>query len=1116
MALYGGVTVPGKPDLDNTALLDRLPIPMISEMHRYGIAVDREYLWELEGILSKEADNLQRDISSYVPKDKLDEFSDKAAEIEENSGSATINANSADQIRELLFSVLGLGRKIELKKSVTGKIKTDKKQLAEIEEEHPVVKLIQEYRERKKLITTYCRSLPKKAVFHPRSNSCPVCGLRHWVDTWRIHTTFSTTRTETRRLACVHADTPVNTRRGIVPMKYVVVGDYVWTHRNRWRRVTATWIKGMDVMYRVTFCNGNTLICTGDHSVLTYDYVNQSYMDPQSQKHQNGTGFIQESATSFIERDSGEVRNYLSQCTVCGRSSLTGSGTQSTVGYPVREIQEGREESYVREDGKSTSQLDRFSGRWKRISDLFERRRTPICTPYRNGRGAGYAEVALSPGCTPYRRQQEEQSIRQFSAGYSPWTSNSAQDSGIYTTCIQAVELVGQEVVYDISVDEDESYEACGVFNHNSRKPNLQNIPQRTELGQIIRAAFMATPGTKLVSNDFGQIELVDLANLAKCRGMIAVYNVAGDLHLYTASECFGVPQDKVDKVSQRIPAKTVNFAIVYGISPKALSAQLRYFFSTLLSENKINKDKYHALIAQWSEVGCKTLIDKWFGIYPEVLEFMELQAYRARRYGFVWDVFGGVRIVPEIYSSLPYIQGAGIRQAGNMPIQCIMGNMRVFKYGVGVTTLDRSLGPARLWDGRGWSSGTVVETGRKKLCRVYTHDGACLECSPDHKLLIRTPNVERWMTVKELYEVKRKASKSTWNNYRVALVDHTPLEWGSRKLPNHIDAKWWGRIASDGYAMLKTGGGGEVRLIVAEHESDLLSYLECGSGRASKAKYKTTMIKPTKTNATQKVYTICTHDVELVRYLVSQGVKGKLPDDVQRNKLDLSGYLSGLFDGDGTVAKDGVILAFGGGDRYLPWAQDIRVALLMYGIRSRVYNQVEYRAVRVKVMKSDVPQFNNAIGMMSARKREKLENFNSGTGHKGNASYGWAVGIAEIEITSKLESMYDFVDSSSGRFAAEGLIVHNSTSAGQTKLVMGESQELLSNLRTNQGMWAWPLLVIHDQIMIEVEERYADEVGEAQRELFTQVMIDRETGESYWQTPITADTEINDRWMKG
>ena len=722
MSLYGGVELPGRPSLDNTALLDRLPIPMISEMHRYGIAVDREYLWELEGILSKEADNLQRDISSYVPKDKLDEFSDKAAEIEENSGSATINANSADQIRELLFSVLGLGRKVELKKSVTGKIKTDKKQLAEIEEEHPVVKLIQEYRERKKLITTYCRSLPKKAVFHPRSNSCPVCGLRHWVDTWRIHTTFSTTRTETRRLACVHADTPVNTRRGIVPMKYVVVGDYVWTHRHRWRRVTATYIKGVDEMYNVRFSNGYILICTADHRVLV-DSVAQSY-----------------------------------------------------------------------------------ASRWIRISDLPERWKEAIC---------------------------------------------SSSGDGCY---VEEIASAGSFEVYDISVEEDESYLACGVFNHNSRKPNLQNIPQRTELGQIIRAAFMATPGTKLVSNDFGQIELVDLANLAKCRGMVAVYNVAGDLHLYTASECFGVPQDKVDKVSQRIPAKTVNFAIVYGISPKALSAQLRYFFSTLLSENKINKDKYHALIAQWSEVGCKTLIDKWFGIYPEVLEFMELQAYRARRYGFVWDVFGGVRIVPEIYSSLPYIQGAGIRQAGNMPIQCIMGNMRVFKYGVGVTTLDRSLGPARLWDGRGWSSGTVVETGRKKLCRVYTHDGACLECSPDHKLLIRTPNVERWMTVKELYEVKRKASKSTWNNYRVALVDHTPLEWGSRKLPNHIDAKWWGRIASDGYAMLKTGGGGEVRLIVAEHESDLLSYLECGSGRASKAKYNTTMIKPTKTNATQKV----------------------------------------------------------------------------------------------------------------------------------------------------------------------------------------------------------------------------------------------------------------------
>lgn len=406
MSLFGGVQLPGKPDLDNIEVLDRLAIPMIGEMERLGIAIDREYLWELSSILSTEADDLQKQIASYIPKDKLDEFSDRAADIEEAHGSATINASSADQIRELLFTILGLGKKRDLKKTATGKIKTDKKQLADIEEEHPIIRLIQDYRERKKLITTYCISLPKKAVFHPCStdSDCPVCGLNHWVGTWRVHTQFLTTRTETRRLA--------------------------------------------------------------------------------------------------------------------------------------------------------------------------------------------------------------------------------------------------------------------------SKTPNLQNIPQRTNLGALVRAAFIATPGTKLVSNDFGQIELVDLAALAGCKGMIAVYAASGDLHLYTASACFNVPQDLVDKVSQRIPAKTVNFAIVYGISPKALSAQLRYFFSTLYSEGRITVVKYHDLIKQWSEDGCKTLIDKWFNIYPEILEYMDLQSYRARRYGFVWDVFGGVRLVPEIYSSLPYIKAAGIRQAGNMPIQ--------------------------------------------------------------------------------------------------------------------------------------------------------------------------------------------------------------------------------------------------------------------------------------------------------------------------------------------------------------------------------------------------------------------------------------------------------------
>jgi DNA polymerase-1 len=71
-----------------------------------------------------------------------------------------------------------------------------------------------------------------------------------------------------------------------------------------------------------------------------------------------------------------------------------------------------------------------------------------------------------------------------------------------------------------------------------------------------------------------------------------------------------------------------------------------------------------------WTEEECDDFIERWFGLYPEVRAYMELQHYRARRYGYVWDLFGRIRRVPETHSALSWIRSQGLRQAGNMPIQ--------------------------------------------------------------------------------------------------------------------------------------------------------------------------------------------------------------------------------------------------------------------------------------------------------------------------------------------------------------------------------------------------------------------------------------------------------------
>jgi DNA polymerase-1 len=410
MSLYGGVTVAGRPDLENVRKLDLLPVPMVGKMSRYGISIDVPYLQEFSAELARQMAELEKDISSFLPVTDLHKFADAAADFEETHGAADFNANSASQIRSLLFDTLKVGRNRDLKTTADGKVSTGKKQLELCRDDHPVVHKILQYRERSKLKSAFADSLPKKAKYHPRNSdgSCPVCELKHVESTWRVHTEFPMTRTETGRFA--------------------------------------------------------------------------------------------------------------------------------------------------------------------------------------------------------------------------------------------------------------------------SKNPNLQQIPARSELGGKIRLAFLASPGTRLVSSDFSQIELRDLAHCANAKSMIDVYQADMDIHLYTACRTFGkdyahysnlarlkdlgqLPaESKLDwgdfALNCRLPSKNINFMVVYGAMAIGLQAQLA--LSGLF----------------WTEKECSDFIDKWFGLYPEVHDYMAVQHYRARRYGYVWDVFGRTRRVPESRSCHSYIRSAGLRQAGNMGIQ--------------------------------------------------------------------------------------------------------------------------------------------------------------------------------------------------------------------------------------------------------------------------------------------------------------------------------------------------------------------------------------------------------------------------------------------------------------
>jgi DNA polymerase-1 len=203
MALFGGITLPGHPDLENIRKLDLLPVRAIQEMMRYGMAIDVPHLQEVSSVLAAEMKVLREEICSYIPESKLDEFISRSnLDADDESGYLPMNVESNQQLAELMFEVLGIGKDLDLKRTKGGKqVSTGRRQLEQLRLEHPVVSPVLAYRERSKLKNTYADRLPEIARLHPKGRDCPVCGLFHLDSTRRVHTQVLGTRTRTGRYA---------------------------------------------------------------------------------------------------------------------------------------------------------------------------------------------------------------------------------------------------------------------------------------------------------------------------------------------------------------------------------------------------------------------------------------------------------------------------------------------------------------------------------------------------------------------------------------------------------------------------------------------------------------------------------------------------------------------------------------------------------------------------------------------------------------------------------------------------------------------------------------------------------------------------------------------------
>ncbi len=180
----------------------------------------------------------------------------------------------------------------------------------------------------------------------------------------------------------------------------------------------------------------------------------------------------------------------------------------------------------------------------------------------------------------------------------------------------------------------------------SSTDPNLQNIPIRTELGRKIRRAFIASPGYRLVSCDYSQIELRIMAALAKDEGMRSAFLRGEDIHTATAAAILGIPPQEVTKDQRRI-AKAINFGLIFGQGPQGLSQAAGISFAE-----------------------AKEFIAKYFEAYAGIRRYMVETKALAQTLGYVETLFGRRRLLPEITSLLPQMRAQAERMAINMPVQ--------------------------------------------------------------------------------------------------------------------------------------------------------------------------------------------------------------------------------------------------------------------------------------------------------------------------------------------------------------------------------------------------------------------------------------------------------------
>jgi DNA polymerase-1 len=180
----------------------------------------------------------------------------------------------------------------------------------------------------------------------------------------------------------------------------------------------------------------------------------------------------------------------------------------------------------------------------------------------------------------------------------------------------------------------------------SSTDPNLQNIPIRSEIGRAIRSAFVSKKGYSFISADYSQFELRLAASLSGDKDLVEQFNSGADIHTLVAAQMNNIRPEDVTKDMRRY-AKTINFGILFGMSPHGLS-----------------------VATNMTQAESKAFIDRYYELRKPLISYMDNLIAKAKQDGYVEDLFGRRRPTPDLNSPNFIVRKAGERAAINMPIQ--------------------------------------------------------------------------------------------------------------------------------------------------------------------------------------------------------------------------------------------------------------------------------------------------------------------------------------------------------------------------------------------------------------------------------------------------------------